>query len=342
MLVHLIRSSPQLPTILPPILAALGKPPASPNGSALVISVLTTIFNVLPATSKLRLATFHVILKVSANSGTFESLLPQLKNLDQWLEQWEASPEEKREVLIAVANTAEEAGDDDQVFLYLLQALQSFPVAEAASQPAIDLANRLVRITISKPSLLSFDELSALDTIQHLSKTHPEAYSLLEVFAGGELEDFEEFAEEHEGWIEANGYDYDALLRKIRLLTLASLASGTPDRSLPYKQISKSLRIAPEEVELWVIDVIRAGLVEGKLSQLNQTFLIHRSTYRAFGEKQWKEVADRLEGWRSSLKGILDVLKYARENHQQQGDASAAPNFAGRKGAPRAVEVGGD
>lgn len=65
---------------------------------------------------------------------------------------------------------------------------------------------------------------------------------------------------------------------------------------------------------MWVIDVIRAGLVEGKLSQLNQTFLIHRSTYRVFGEKQWREVGARLNIWRDSLRNVLGVLRAEREN----------------------------
>lgn len=75
-------------------------------------------------------------------------------------------------------------------------------------------------------------------------------------------------------------------------------------------------------MELWVIDVIRAGLVEGKLSQLNQTFLIHRAECRNFGEKEWKEVGARLGVWKESLKGILGVVKQAREASEQQAQDS--------------------
>jgi translation initiation factor 3 subunit M len=58
-----------------------------------------------------------------------------------------------------------------------------------------------------------------------------------------------------------------------------------------------------------VIDSIRSGLVEGKLSQQKQEFLIHRSTYRVFGENQWREVASRLETWKSSLTNVLAVIR---------------------------------
>jgi translation initiation factor 3 subunit M len=101
----------------------------------------------------------------------------------------------------------------------------------------------------------------------------------------------------------------------MRLLTLASIAAATGQtRSLPYSTIASSLSIPSEDVEMWVIDVIRAGLVEGKLSQLNQTFLIHRSTYRVFGDSQWREVAGRLDMWRSSLLGVLKVIQQEKEN----------------------------
>lgn len=71
-------------------------------------------------------------------------------------------------------------------------------------------------------------------------------------------------------------------------------------------------------MELWVIDVIRAGLVEGKLSQLNQTFLIHRANSRSFGREQWEEVSERLDVWKNSLREILQVIKTGREQAKLQ------------------------
>ena len=93
---------------------------------------------------------------------------------------------------------------------------------------------------------------------------------------------------------------------------------------------------------MWVIDVIRAGLVEGKLSQLNQTFLIHRSTYRVFGENQWREVASRLDMWRNSLHGVLEVIQQEKQRFLQEKEdevnradqkAEQAARFKNRGGA---------
>jgi hypothetical protein len=107
--------------------------------------------------------------------------------------------------------------------------------------------------------------------------------------------------------------------RKIRLLTLATL-SNTPSRTLSYSKIAASLEIPNEDVELWLIDIIRAGLVEGKLSQARQELLVHRSTYRTFGREEWEELDSRLEDWKVALEAVLasDQIAALREQEQQQ------------------------
>ena len=228
---------------------------------------------------------YHILLtivRVIRATSNFETLRPQLKQLDQWLETWELEEDDNRE-----------------------------------------LSLRALKSALNHPSQFDFQDLTALDAIQSLRNSEPIYFQLLEIFNSDLLDDFNDFKDEHDGWIEDSGLDGAALNRKMRLLTLASISAATGQtRSLPYAHISKALQIPSEDVEMWVIDVIRAGLVEGKLSQLNQTFLIHRSTYRVFGENQWREVASRLDMWRNSLVSVLQVitnekLKYAQEKEDE-------------------------
>lgn len=169
-----------------------------------------------------------------------------------------------------------------------------------------------------------------------------------------ELEDYNDFLDEHNGFIEEAGLDNAKLHRKMRLLTLASLAASTNSRELEYKAIAKALQIPDEDVEMWVIDVIRAGLVEGKLSQQKKVFLVHRTTYRVFGEKQWREVATRLDTWKESLRSVLTVVKRerqaaeeqkARDQHDAERKANGQSGMgAGRRagGRDNLVEMGMD
>jgi translation initiation factor 3 subunit M len=113
--------------------------------------------------------------------------------------------------------------------------------------------------------------------------------------------------------------------RKIRLLTLATL-SNTPSRTLSYSKIASSLEIPSEDVEVWLIDIIRAGLVEGKLSQARQELLVHRSTYRTFGKEDWEELDSRLEEWKTALEGVLASDQIAALREQEQPQTTAVVN----------------
>jgi translation initiation factor 3 subunit M len=176
---------------------------------------------------------------------------------------------------------------------------------------------------------------------------------LLDILAEKELEDYNDFRDEHDGFIEKEGLDNSKLHRKMRLLTLASLAASTPSRELEYKRIAKALQVPAEDVERWVIDVIRAGLVEGKLSQQQQVFLIHRTTYRVFGEKQWREVATRIDTWKSTLRTVKEVISRERQQAETQKEremheverkaAGVSGMSAGRRpGGKDMIEMGTD
>jgi len=291
-------------------------------------------------------------------SSSFELLRPQLKNLDSWIAAWETDEEDQRKLYLEIANVAADAGEDAQSYNYLLRALRTIPVDEVSSEESQKLAIRALKAALSHPSHFDFQDLTSSDPIQALRKSDADWYDLLEVFNAELLDDYNDFLESHDDFLSDASLDPSILHRKMRLLTLASLAASTPSRSLPYQHIARALQIPSEDVEMWVIDVIRAGLVEGKLSQLNQTFLIHRSTYRVFGEKQWTEVQGRLDTWRTSLMGVLEVvrserIKMATERERELRELEGRVNgggggggmgrgMGGGRGGPRDFDLGMD
>ena len=310
-----MRQSPNHDKLLPRICQNLCAPiTSSPtNGSGLALSVLTTIFNILTPDNDIRYHVFLAVLRVIRGSSSFETLKPQLKNLDSWIAQWETDEEDQRKLFLTIAEVATDTGEEEQAYQYLLRALRTIPVDEASSEEARSLSVRALKSALSHPTHFDFQDLIALDTIQALRKSDATYFELLEIFNAQLLDDYNDFKDEHDDWLDEQALDDSLLYRKMRLLTLASIAASSQSRSLPYQHIAHALQIPSEDVEMWVIDVIRAGLIEGKLSQLNQTFLIHRSTYRVFGERQWTEVQGRLDTWRASLEGVLRVVRLERE-----------------------------
>lgn len=329
----------------------LAKPIQTPaqHGPSLAISILTTVFNTLAPSDSSR---YHVLLAIvavirqSGSGHAFDALKPQLATqLPNWLAVWELDAEEAKKLHLAVADAAEASGDDELAHTHVVQALQTIPANEASNKDSRDLAVRALASALKHPAIFDFTPLTASDAIQALRSSDSTLFELLEIFTSDTLDAYQDFVSSTPLSSISGGVLADAgeaLQNKMRLLTLASLAASTPSRSLPYASIASALGVPTEGVEKWVIDTIRVGLVEGKLSQLRSEFLVHRATYRVFGEKQWAEVQGRLMVWRRSLENVLGVIRAERERFVREGLQAAAEEASqgktgekGGKGADR-------
>ncbi|KAK3943628.1 hypothetical protein QBC46DRAFT_351209 [Diplogelasinospora grovesii] len=323
LLIHLILQSKEPQKCLPTVCQNLLKPiTSSPtHGFTLASNALSTIFNLLDKNNPLRYNVFMQIARFVRQHGQFELLKPRLKNLEVWLEEWDVDDEQQRRLYIEVAEAASEAGDEEEAYHLLLKGLAMFDrddQEEITSEEAQKLSLRALRMAVTSPTRFDFQDLRALPTVQALSDSHPVYSQLLDIFTEQDLEDYNDFKEEHEGWIEKEKLDNEKLQRKMRLLTFASLAASTPNREIPYANIARALQIPSEEIEMWTIDVIRSGLVEGRLSQKQKVFLVHRTTYRVFGEKQWREVGTRVDQYKMVIDHLLGVIRKGQTDVEAQ------------------------
>ncbi|KAJ9200576.1 hypothetical protein DTO166G4_1719 [Paecilomyces variotii] len=347
LLVHLSHQAEKPDMFLSRICTYLAKPIASSpqQGPSIALSILCTIFNTLAPNDSSRYHVFLAIVAVIRQSGSsyaFEAFKPQLTaQLPGWIAAWELDEEDAQKVHLAVADAATAAGDNELAYTHLVQALQTIPANEASSKESRDLAIRALTAAFSNPAIFDFTPLSASDAVQALRASDTSLFELLEIFAADTLDAYEDFVASTPLSSISGGVLADAgetLQNKMRLLTLASLAASTPSRSLPYSTIASSLRVPAEDVEKWVIDTIRAGLVEGRLSQLRSEFLVHRATYRVFGEKQWAEVQGRLMVWRRSLESVLGVIRSERERFVREGMQAAAEEAKSNEKGGRTIE----
>ena len=327
LLIYLSNQSPTRDMLLARICQYLSEQPVTSStqfGPSLALTTLTTIFNTLPTDSDSRYHVFMAILKViRAASATqaFETLTTQLRaNVPKWLATWQLDDEDARQLHIAIADVAAASGNNDMAFEYLLSALDTIPPDESSGEEAQKLAKRTLASAFANPSITDFTPLTASDAIQALRRSEAGLIELLEIFSSDDYSSYVDFVQSTS--LSSLGLPDSAsevLETKIRLLTLATIAANAPNRSVPYSEIAKALQIPSSDVEIWVIDTIRAGLVEGKLSQMKQEFLVQRATYRVFGEKQWAEIQGRLMVWRRSLESVLGVIKTEREKFAREG-----------------------
>jgi len=354
LLIHLALQGKDPKKYLPTICGNLLKPITSSPQHAFVLAsnALSTIFNLMDKANPIRYNVFQMIVRLVRQHGQFDLLKPRLKNLEGWFAEWKTAQEEQRKLYVDVSEAAVEGGDNDEAYHYLLKALATFDrdnQDEISSEEAQKLSLRAIRMAISSPARFDFQDLRALPSVQALSESHPVHSQLLDIFNEQDLDDYNDFRDEHEGFIEQEKLDHDKLQRKMRLLTFASLAASTPNREIPYSNIAKALQIPSEDVEMWTIDVIRSKLVEGRLSQQQRVFLVHRTTYRVFGDKQWRELGTRVDQFKNVVERLITVVRKAqsdvdsqREREQQELErklASASTGYGGDKGDRRRLPL---
>ncbi|KAJ6560455.1 hypothetical protein B0H19DRAFT_1147790 [Mycena capillaripes] len=281
---------------------------ASSEQTSIKYRLLSNLFNAIPRKSPLRLAVYTALLDLATANEELDALQLARVDVEKWLREWDISSEEKSTFLKTISDSYEKSGELVTAYEYSLAYVRSLPpgapTTEAAAVETIATALRL-------PFVFDFDPLFKLDAVV-AAKDH-ELFSLLHIFLNDGLPQFKSWTDSHPGALEKYKLESLQLERKIRLLTLASLGFKNIGQDLPYSKVAEALQVEPSEVEKWVIDVIRAGLLSGKLSQTSQSLHITRSTTRTFEREQWEALEKRLVAWKAGLAGVLEVVAAARK-----------------------------
>lgn len=98
--------------------------------------------------------------------------------------------------------------------------------------------------------------------------------NLLKILCDGSLSDFLAFKTANAQVFADNKLDAAELEKKVKLLTLCSLAAQASNGTISYQAISTALKIPVEEVELWVIEAISHNLIHASIDQLKSAVTI--------------------------------------------------------------------
>lgn len=290
--------------------------------SAAKYRILSSLFNTLPRHSALRLPVYKTLLELASSNDELHVLQVSRGDVENWLKEWDITPTEKSAFLKTLVDVFSRAGQPDTAYYYKLAHVRSLePTSQSTQTAALDA----IATAVSNPAVFEFDPLFKLDAVI-ATKSHP-LFALLRIFLNGGLDDLHTWQRAHADVSSSFGLDTTQLERKIRLLSLADLGFQNIGQDLPYAHVATVLQVPPSEVERWVIDAIRVGLLTGKLAQPAQTLRVSRATARVFGQQEWALLVKRLAGWRAGIADVLDVVATAR----RRNDAVAAVVAPGEK-----------
>eukprot|EP00163_Fabomonas_tropica_P011738 TRINITY_DN2260_c0_g2_i3.p1 TRINITY_DN2260_c0_g2~~TRINITY_DN2260_c0_g2_i3.p1 ORF type:complete len:223 (-),score=66.97 TRINITY_DN2260_c0_g2_i3:1000-1668(-) len=208
-----------------------------------------------------------------------------------------------------MCSVVESSDDVESFFSYLTELLKTYQGADAAALASVKARARTAAVVaIRSTTLYQFDALLALDAVQQLKGEN--VFALLSVFVSGSYNDYIEFHSKNGSALAELKLNHDDLVRKIRLLTVASMACEKNE--LEYKAIESALAIGAGDVEPWVIKTIQAGLIAAKLDQLRQVVVVQSATSRHFSTQDWAGLKTKIDTWKDNIRQLLSVVHNAR------------------------------
>jgi translation initiation factor 3 subunit M len=272
---------------------------------------LSNTFNSLPATSANRYTIFNTLLNLANANDELDTIADAIAAVPNWLADWDIPATEKASLLSSIAIKLQESDQGLKAYEFFLAHLRFLSSTSLSGQGSSevqtkDAAEKTIVAALDLANVFDFEELSQVDAVKKL-EGEPIG-QLLHIFTQGTTKDWQSWKSANESEIERLKLSASGLERKIRLLDLAALCSRSISSEVPYAEMAKTLEVDIDEVEVWVIDVIRVGLVSGKLSQISQSLRVYKSVYRSFDLEQWKILQSRLSTWEASISSILTTI----------------------------------
>jgi len=284
----------------------------------LKLLLLNDLYNFFPTDSKFRFELFTSILQFSIDSNNTKSVFPVLQQVELLFKQWNATIKQKRETYRLMCEIRKiNNANSKSYFNTLKKYLFTFENNKDDVSVAIKQAKDTAILAIKLEDIYQCDDLLDLRTMKQLqTNEHNKTYQLLQLFVGGKLDSFDSFNKENPEFLQSLGLCSEDCSKKIRLLSLVTLASE--NNHLSYSQVSKTLNIDISEVEYWIVSAVAAKLISAKMDQINETVEIRHCTQRVFDNLQWKQLQNTLSMWKNNVQGLVNEIEKKNLDQDQE------------------------
>lgn len=277
-----------------------------------ILSIINTFFNYLPTTSATRVFLVELILKIVADTQIDFALIQSSigENMVGWLKAANAPDAEIKRLFWFFIRL------DKAFTLKSLQLIKTFTSEYTLSLTELhDLINFALAASVVDVTFLVNNNVAAAlreNSSDELTQTFVQ-------YTSGELV------------TTAPGILTEEVHAKSKILALAKFFVSNDDagkNSFLYSDIPTNLVSSPSEFEKLLIDSIKAGVIEGKLNQVDETFyLVRVNRFVVAGDNQkiahdWETVKKSLVEWKESLVNINEIVKNAKDNIVNNNNAN--------------------
>lgn len=281
----------------------LTKAPANAVGLS-CLKVLWTLYQSLEVYSPMR---FHVYFYLVELAGKTEQIGTLYKDMDTLRSSFAACPPSNEQMqkllrlLHKVLLTCKRSDDAGQVMIELLGTYTT----ENASQ-AREEAQRCIVASLQDPQTFLLDHLLQLKPVKFLEGEL--IHDLLKIFVSERLEAYLKFYENHREFVNNVGLNHECNMTKMKLLTFMQLAETRNEIS--FGDIQKNLQLGDNEVEDFLIDLLKTKLVRAKIDEPNQLVHVTSTMHRTFTKQHWTHLHTLLTSWKSNLHTIREQISH--------------------------------
>jgi translation initiation factor 3 subunit M len=277
----------------------------NPKTALIALRVLQNLFGGLNDSGELRYRVYYSLVRLGGQTGQISQVFDDINKLKQWFPPRVIGIEKIQSLLRLLHEVLLEHKQSELASKVMIELLSTY-TEENASQ-ARDDAHKCIVSFLADPNTFLMDHLLALKPVKFL-EGEP-IHDLLTIFVAEKLTAYIKFYNAHKDFVESLGLSHEQNLQKMRLLTFMQMAESR--KEIPFDAIQADLQLNADQVEAFVIDVLRTKLVKAKVDQLQKRVLVSSTMHRTFGRPQWQQLRDTLSKWALNLGQVQHTIQAA-------------------------------
>lgn len=266
------------------------------------LKVLQNLYAGIGEHSPLCYDIYYSLVKVAGQTDNISAVFKDLNKLKSWLTTMKINIDRTQRLLRLLHEVLIECKQSELASKVMIELLGTY-TEDNASQ-ARDDAHKCIVSSLGDPETFLMDHLLALKPVRFLEGEL--IHDLLTIFVSEKLLSYVSFYNANKDFVNSLGLSHEQNLQKMRLLTFMQMAETR--KEIPFSIIVSELQIEKEEVEGFIIDVLRTKLVRAKIDELQQRVVVSSTMHRTFGKPQWQQVREILTRWQRNLSQVQSYL----------------------------------
>ncbi|ESO99406.1 hypothetical protein LOTGIDRAFT_158494 [Lottia gigantea] len=261
----------------------VGKAPSNDKRINIRLKMLCNLFHGVEAASPLRYVVYLSLVRLAGQADMLHMVPTNLDEIKVWIAKWDISSQKVQTLLRTLHNALVQAKAQDSTKV-LIELLGTY-TEDNASQARED-AQKCIVTCLAYKNMFLMDHLLSLKPVKFLEGES--IHDLLTIFVSGKLPQYQQFYKNNPDFVTTFlGLKHEENIQKMRVLTF--MQSVENRKEIDFGTIQKEMQIDEDDVEEFIINVLRTKTVSASIDQMQKKVLINWTTHRTFGKQQWQD-----------------------------------------------------